>query len=152
MQFWSYHSILMYQVATSVKWKHLLGLKMRSKGQRWGSPDDQIWAKMQFWNHHSYFYVPSSNIWSNKNIYRGISENLRFIGQRSRSLDDQIWTKMEPDAHYRAGFWRPMCNLGILSQPSGRGIPLMLQRQKLPYLLIYRSHLCIIRTPINALK
>ena len=36
---------------------------------------------------------------------------------------DWIWS----DAHYIGGLWRPMCDLGILSQPAGKGIPLTLQ-------------------------
>ena len=29
----------------------------------------------------------------------------------------------ESDAHNKEGFWRPMCDLGILSPPAGGGIP-----------------------------
>ena len=31
------------------------------------------------------------------------------------------------DAHYKGGFWRPVCNLGLWSQPEAGGIPSMFQ-------------------------
>ena len=33
----------------------------------------------------------------------------------------------ESVAHCKRGFWRPMCDTGILNQPEGRGIPSVLQ-------------------------
>ena len=41
---------------------------------------------------------------------------------------------LEPYGHYKGGFWRRLCDWGILSQLSGRGIPLTYQYHKWPYL------------------
>ena len=51
----------------------------------------------------------------------------RFEDQRSRLPDDQIWVKMQLFGAMCTlqSFWRPMCDLAILSQLAGRGIPSM---------------------------
>ena len=60
-----------------------------------------------------------------------ISENLISKGQRSRSPYDQIWANCSfwDICNYKGGFLRPLCDIGILSQPAGRGIPSSLQHQ-----------------------
>ena len=60
---------------------------------------------------------------------RGFSVDLGF---HKLNVDVTIWTNMsqnfdamtDSDAHYKGEFWMWMCDLGILNQPAGGGIPI----------------------------
>ena len=49
---------------------------------------------------------------------------------------------------YKEGFWRPVCDLDMLSQPAGRGIPSTRQRRILPSYFI-SSVIMVIRLKIS---
>ena len=93
----------MYQVGTFVNQKDLLGqcsafLKIR--GQRSRSPHDQMWTKIQFWNHSSIQMYQAGTFVNQTDSLRAvfsISENLR-----SKSQGHHIWVKMQ--------FWNYMYN------------------------------------------
>ena len=54
------------------------------------------------------------------------------LTQKSKVMITTLWNMVlntvlgvmnESDAHCKEGFWRPVCDEGILSQPAGGGIP-----------------------------
>ena len=78
--------------------------------------------------------MPGSNFCQFKNTYRGNVEHFWKSEAQSSKVKVTRWPNigknpvMEPHVFYK-GFWRPICNLGILSQPAGGDIPCMLQCQ-----------------------
>ena len=86
------------------EWKRPIGEviniseNLSSKGPISRSPDDQIWAKIQFWRRNSILTCQVGDFVNQKRLIGAmlsISENLRSKVQRSRSPDDPIWAKLQ---------------------------------------------------------
>ena len=137
-QFWSYHFIFNVPGTNFCQMKTLIEVmlsiaenlrsKVRDKGHQ---TDDHIWAKLQFWCCHSNLMYQVAHIFENTNW--GSVKHFWKFGVHGSKVKVTRWLDMgkssdlEPYAHYTGGFWRPICDLGILSPLAGRGIPTTIQ-------------------------
>ena len=106
---------------------------LRVKCQRSRSPHDQIWQKYIFWATTPFKYTRKQPLPMKKTFGErlSISENLmpNSPGQHMTKYRQNtiFWAMTESDTHYKGGFWRPICDKDILSQPVGGGISLTLK-------------------------
>ena len=120
-------------------WLHLWPLVenwhfWKFKVQRSRSSHYQIWTKIQYWiqNFFQMYQVGTALLGikycQSKIVWDLCSAFLKFETKLSKVMVT-TWPNMaqntvlgfltESDTHYKGGFSKPMCDLGILSQPAG---------------------------------
>ena len=122
----------MYQAQTFDNKKDLQGsIKHFWKFEVQRSPHDKIGTRIQFWSHNSIHIYQVSTFVNGEDILGQCLAFSNIWGPKSK-VKVTTWPNiskivvLEPCAHYKRGFWSPICDLGILSQPAGGSIPLFL--------------------------